>query len=50
MKLNSLYTTFHGVKYYPTEYKNYFISREGNVVSTKWGKQKLLQKSTHTNR
>lgn len=42
MKLNSLYITFHGVKYYPTEYKNYFISREGNVVSTKWGKQKLL--------
>lgn len=48
MKLNSLYITFHGVNYYPTEYENYFISCEGNVLSTKWGKQKLLKNHTLT--
>ena len=43
MKLNTIYTTFNGVNYYPTNYKDYLISELGEVLSIKYNKFRILK-------
>ena len=48
MFLNTIYTTFQGISYYKTEYENYYVSKCGKVLSTKYGNNRLLKQSEVT--